>query len=142
MWTFIKWRKRPPRDEEYRLLRECVANDGGAERKDWEPLALRQYFKMRRHLSCQGNIVLYTCDEKHPRLVIPAALRRAVLANLHAGTRAGTQCYAGRGSHLLAAEVEQKRRQCAVCDTPRPLQPRRDPLAHPAPAVPIPAGGG
>ncbi|KAG0716385.1 hypothetical protein GWK47_009843 [Chionoecetes opilio] len=52
------------RDEEYRLLRECVANDGWAERKDWEPLALRQYFKMRRHLSCQGNIVLYTCDEK------------------------------------------------------------------------------
>ncbi|KAG0701664.1 hypothetical protein GWK47_025261 [Chionoecetes opilio] len=54
------------RDEEYRLLRECVANDGWAERKDWEPLALRQYFKMRRHLSCQGTSSLH-CDEKTPR---------------------------------------------------------------------------
>ncbi|KAK8378646.1 hypothetical protein O3P69_009382 [Scylla paramamosain] len=63
-------------DEEYRLLRECVANDGWAERKDWEPPALRPYFRMRRHLSSQGSVVLYTCDEKHPRLVVPAALRR------------------------------------------------------------------
>ncbi|KAK8407623.1 hypothetical protein O3P69_002280 [Scylla paramamosain] len=102
-------------DEEYRLLRECVANDGWAERKDWEPPALRPYFRMRRHLSSQGSVVLYTCDEKHPRLVVPAALRRTVLANLHAG-------HQGRDSMLrrarqsvywpgIDAEVEQKRRQ-------------------------------
>ncbi|KAG0710423.1 hypothetical protein GWK47_022830 [Chionoecetes opilio] len=128
-------------DEEYRLLRECVANDGWAERKDWEPLALRQYFKMRRHLSCQGNIVLYTCDEKHPRLVIPAALRRAVLANLHAG-------HQGRDSMLrrarqsvywpgIDAEVEQKRRQCAVCDTHAPSSPAETLLPTPPPQYPF-----
>ncbi|KAK8394234.1 hypothetical protein O3P69_006432 [Scylla paramamosain] len=114
-------------DEEYRLLRECVANDGWAERKYWEPPALRPYFRMRRHLSSQGSVVLYTCDEKHPRLVVPAALRRTVLANLHAG-------HQGRDSMLrrvrqsvywpgIDAEVEQKRRQCAVCDTHAPSSP-------------------
>ncbi|KAG0726007.1 Transposon Ty3-I Gag-Pol polyprotein [Chionoecetes opilio] len=129
------------RDEEYRLLRECVANDGWAERKDWEPVALRQYFKIRRHLSCQGNIVLYTCDEKHPRLVIPAALRRAVLANLHAG-------HQGRDSMLrrarqsvywpgIDAEVEQKRRQCAVCDTHAPSSPAETLLPTPPPQYPF-----
>ncbi|XP_063859146.1 uncharacterized protein LOC135100114 [Scylla paramamosain] len=106
------------KDEEYRLLHECVANDGWGERKDAEPAALRPYFRMRRHLSCQGDIVLYTSDERFPPLVIPTALRRTVLANLHAG-------HQGRDSMLrrarqsvycpgIDAEVEQKRRQCQM----------------------------
>ncbi|KAG0718564.1 hypothetical protein GWK47_052212 [Chionoecetes opilio] len=96
---------------------------------------------MRRHLSCQRNIVLYTCDEKHPRLVIPAALRRAVLANLHAG-------HQGRDSMLrrarqsvywpgIDAEVEQKRRQCAVCDTHAPSSPAETLLPTPPPQYPF-----
>ncbi|MPC72586.1 hypothetical protein E2C01_066898 [Portunus trituberculatus] len=71
------------RDEEYRLVRECVANKGWAERKDQEPLSLGQYFRMLHNLSCQGGMVLYILDEKHSQLVVPAALRRAVLVNLH-----------------------------------------------------------
>ncbi|KAG0713207.1 hypothetical protein GWK47_016721 [Chionoecetes opilio] len=39
------------RDEGYRLLRECVANDGWAERKDWERSPSASFFKMRAHLS-------------------------------------------------------------------------------------------
>ncbi|KAK8388676.1 hypothetical protein O3P69_020573 [Scylla paramamosain] len=75
------------------VLHECVANDAWGEQKDAEPAALRPYFRMRRHLSCQGDIVLYTSDERFPRLVILTALRRTVLANLHAGkdtARSGT----------------------------------------------------
>lgn len=100
------------KDDEYRLLHECVANDGWGERKDAEPATLRPYFGMWRHLSCQGDIVLYTSDERFPRLVIPTALRRTVPANLHAG-------HQGRDSMLrrarqsvywpgIDAEVEQK----------------------------------
>uniref|UniRef100_A0A0P4VNI8 Reverse transcriptase n=1 Tax=Scylla olivacea TaxID=85551 RepID=A0A0P4VNI8_SCYOL len=40
------------RDEDYRLLHECVANNGWGEQKDSEPPSLRPYFRMRRHLSC------------------------------------------------------------------------------------------
>ncbi|KAG0723365.1 hypothetical protein GWK47_042841 [Chionoecetes opilio] len=54
------------------------------------------------------------------------------------GTKAGTQCYAGRGKSVywpgIDAEVEQKRRQCAVCDTHAPSSPQK-PSAHPPPAV-------
>ncbi|KAG0720683.1 hypothetical protein GWK47_048031 [Chionoecetes opilio] len=72
VWTFIKWRKGPARDEEYRLLRECVANDGGLNERTGSrsPSASTQDAAPP---SCQGKIVLYTCDEKHPRLIIPAA---------------------------------------------------------------------
>ena len=111
------------RDEEYRLLRECVANKGWAECKDWEPLALRQYFRMRRHLFCQGSIVLYTCDEKHPRLVVLAAL-------WHRPEQSGY--WPG-----IDAEVEQKRRQCAVCDTHAPSSPAVTLLPTPPPQYPF-----
>ncbi|XP_045130529.1 uncharacterized protein K02A2.6-like [Portunus trituberculatus] len=129
------------RDEEYRLLHECMANDGWGERKDAEPAALRPYFRMRRHLSCQGSIVLYTSDERFPRLVIPAALRRTVLANLHVG-------HQGRDSMLrkarqsvywpgIDAEVEQKRRQCQVCEMHTPSQPAEPLLPTPPPQFPF-----
>lgn len=42
-------------DEKYRLLQECVANNGWAEPKDQKCLTLRRYFRMRRHLSCLGE---------------------------------------------------------------------------------------
>ena len=111
------------KDEEYQLLHECVANIGWSERKDSEPAALRPYFRMRRHLSCQED----ASDEKFPRLVIPTTLRRTVLNNLHAG-------HQGRDSMLrrarqsvywpgIDAEVDQKRRQCQVCETHSPSQP-------------------
>ncbi|XP_045132259.1 uncharacterized protein K02A2.6-like [Portunus trituberculatus] len=87
------------RDEEYRLLHECVANDG------W------------------------------------AALRRTVLANLHAG-------HQGRDSMLrrarqsvywpgIDAEVEQKRRQCQVCEMHTPSQPAEPLLPTPPPQLPF-----
>lgn len=80
-------------DEEYQLLHECVANNGWADRKNLEPCTLQPYFRMRRHLSCQGDLVIYTCDERAPRLVIPASLRRTVLTNLHAGSaEPGNSC--------------------------------------------------
>ncbi|XP_063852409.1 uncharacterized protein K02A2.6-like [Scylla paramamosain] len=96
---------------------------------------------MRRHLSCQGDIVLYTSDEKFPRLVIPTALRRTVLANLHAG-------HQGRDSMLrrarqsvywpgIDAEVEQKRRQCQMCETHAPSQPAEPLLPTPPPQFPF-----
>ncbi|ROT84068.1 hypothetical protein C7M84_022732 [Penaeus vannamei] len=47
------------KDDEYQLLHECVSNEGWTDRKDMEPLALRPYFRMRRHLSCQGNLIVH-----------------------------------------------------------------------------------
>jgi len=129
--------------EEYRLLHECVSNEGWTDRKDMEPLALRPYFRMRRHLSCQGNLILYTNDEKQPRLVIPMALRRTVLSNLHAGHqgRDSMLCRACQSVYWpgIDAEVEQKRRQCQVCETCL-FQPSRNAHANTIPPVPISAG--
>jgi len=129
------------KDEEYRLLHECVSNEGWTDRKDMEPLPLRPFFRMRRHLSCQGNLILYTNDEKQPRLVIPMALRRTVLTNLHAG-------HQGRDSMLrrarqsvywpgIDAEVEQKRRQCQVCETCAPSNPVETLMPTPSPQYPF-----
>ncbi|MPC55956.1 uncharacterized protein E2C01_049904 [Portunus trituberculatus] len=128
-------------DEEYQLLRECVANGGWAKRKDQEPLPLHQYFRMRHNLSCQGCVVLYTLDEKHPQLVVPAALRTAVLANLHAGhqgrdlmlRRARQSVY----SSGIDAEMEQKKRQCEVCDTYAPSSPMETLLPTQPPQYPF-----
>jgi len=83
-------------DDNYKLLHGRVAAGDWADRKEDKPLALYAFYKMRRHLSCQGDIILYANDEGHLRVVIPTALRRAVLANLHAG-------HQGRGSMLRRA---------------------------------------
>ncbi|KAK4301581.1 hypothetical protein Pmani_026359 [Petrolisthes manimaculis] len=104
------------RDEEYQLLHECVASNGWADRKDLEPGTLQPYFRMRRHLSCQGDLVIYTCDERAPCLVFPASLRRTVLNNLHAGHQSRDSMLRRARQSVywpgIDAEVEQKRRQC------------------------------
>ncbi|XP_063881687.1 uncharacterized protein K02A2.6-like [Scylla paramamosain] len=84
---------------------------------------------------------MYTSDERFPRLVIPTALRCTVLNNLHAG-------HQGRDSMLrrarqsvywssIDAEVEQKRRQCQVCETHAPSQPAEPLLTIPPPQYPL-----
>ena len=78
-------------DEEYRLLRECVANDSWAQHKDWEPLAL-QDASARGASSCTP-VTRNTCSWSYLRPLGVQSSRTFMW-----GTRAGTQCYAGRGN--------------------------------------------
>ncbi|XP_063608773.1 uncharacterized protein K02A2.6-like [Penaeus indicus] len=57
------------------------------------------------------------------RLVIPASLRHTILNNLHAG-------HQGRDSML---QVEQKCRQCQICEVHAPSQPKEELIPTPPP---------
>ncbi|KAG0728901.1 hypothetical protein GWK47_031493 [Chionoecetes opilio] len=90
------------RDEEYRLLRECEPMTAGRNERTGTA-RLRQYSRCGATSPAKGTSS-FTPVTRNTRLVIPAALRRAVLANLHAGTRAGLYAKQGEAVSLLARD--------------------------------------
>ncbi|MPC45920.1 hypothetical protein E2C01_039626 [Portunus trituberculatus] len=72
-------------DEDYILLHGHVAASDWTAHKDEELLPLHPYYWMRQHLSCCGDIIMYTTDEGHLHVVVPTGLLCVVLFNLHSG---------------------------------------------------------
>lgn len=125
------------RDDNYKLLHVCMATGDWADQKEDKPPALHPYYKIRSHLSCQGDIILYA-KEGHLQVVIPAALQHAVLANLHTGHQ-GRDSMLGKLYTGYDSKVEQKQQQCQICKT---ITPSRTPLAHANSRIPLSAGRG
>ncbi|XP_045101329.1 uncharacterized protein LOC123498232 [Portunus trituberculatus] len=99
------------RDEEYRLLHECVANDGWGERKDAEPAALRP--RPQTHRARQS-------PRRSSRQRLNASQSQAV-------------CILARHRRRSGA----KRRQCQVCEMHTPSQPAEPLLPTPPPQFPF-----
>lgn len=125
------------RDDSYKLLPVCMATGDWADQKEDKPPALHPYYKIRSHLSCQGDIILYA-KEGHLQVVIPAALQHAVLANLHTSHQ-GRDSMLGKLYTGYDSEVEQKQQQCQICKT---ITPSQAPLAHANFRIPLSAGSG
>ena len=70
-------RDQAKRDGTYIQLKERILN-GFPDHKNQLPEALRQYWQVRQGLSIEDDLILYGC-----RLLIPAAMRKKILAHLH-----------------------------------------------------------
>lgn len=122
-------------DEDYRLLHSRVCAGDWAAKKNEKPLPLPPYYRMRRHLSRDRNIVLYAIDEEHLRVVIPVVLRRSVLANLHLGHQGWDSMLHGAKQSVywpgIGAEVCQVFNVNALSNPAEPL------LSTPSPYYPF-----
>lgn len=118
-------------DDEYVSLRTAV-EEGFPSEKTNLPIGLRPYWPYRGQLSVDGDVLLMGA-----RLVIPASLRRDVLAELHAShqgidktKRRGRQSVFWPG---LNNDIENTVRTCRPCRENLPSQ-RKEPLMDdPAP---------
>ncbi|XP_030578829.1 uncharacterized protein K02A2.6-like [Archocentrus centrarchus] len=108
-------------------------------RNGWPPKTrlsphLHRYYSARAHLSETDGLVLY-----QDRLVIPAAQRAEVLADLHKGHQGLTRCRARARMAVwwpsISAEIKQTVSSCKFCIENKPTQ-RREPLL----TTPLPEG--
>ena len=107
-------------DREYQALLDLVLT-GFPRRLRNLPAQFRPYWTVRHHLSVDNGLVL-----KGQRLVIPSALRRSVLDDLHASHQGMTRTKQ-RARQLvfwpqLTTDIENVVRSCAACRERAPSQ--------------------
>merc|ERR1712016_462122 len=80
-----------------------IIKDNEIDDKDKWSRNVAEFYPVRSHLSCQGNVVFYK-----DRIVIPTSLRSLVLNNLHSG-------HSGVSSMMMrAADLSQDSHSCLV----------------------------
>ncbi|KAG0715637.1 hypothetical protein GWK47_011477 [Chionoecetes opilio] len=142
LWTFIKWRKRL-HGTGVPALAGMRTNDGWAERKDWEPLALRQYFKMRRAPSPAKGTSSFTPVTRNPaagHTCGPEGVQSSRTFMRAPGQGLKGVLRRARESVPLAPGLTRRwSKEAPMCGMryARPLQPRRNPLPTPPPQYPF-----
>ncbi|XP_050709713.1 uncharacterized protein LOC126994436 [Eriocheir sinensis] len=122
-------------DEAYTRLLDCVRNGFPSHRYDLHP-SLLPYWKLRDELYCDGDLVLYG-----PRVVVPATLRRSVLARLHDSHR-GAEATKRRAQQTvfwpgINSDITNVVRACDACQTMLPSQQKEPYLNDDRPTRPF-----
>ncbi|XP_064098515.1 uncharacterized protein LOC135209691 [Macrobrachium nipponense] len=80
-WNSVK--KAAESDVEYQLLKSMVAAGSWPVSRNLVDSSIKPYFNVRDRLGIVDELVVYSYDEGHIRLVIPVSLRDRVVSNLH-----------------------------------------------------------
>ena len=82
-------RKAAEKDEQYQLLLEKVKHNTFAATQNAENQLIQPFFNVKDRLSISDDLLMY-CYQSNPyRLVIPLALRRDIIENLHIANQGG-----------------------------------------------------
>ena len=113
-------------DPDYQLLIAKVTAGDWHPHRAQELTCLRQFYGVRDRLAVSQGLVTYTYEQGSVRLVIPAALRQRVAANLHAGhqgldgmLRRARQAVYWPG---MEGDLQHQRDTCAICNVHSPSQ--------------------
>ena len=128
-------RKAAADDPEYTLLLQFVRNGFPTDRYAL-PNVLRPYWKLREALYCDEDLLLYGA-----RVLVPAALRRRVLARLHDSHR-GVEATKRRARQAvywpgIDADIASTVRACGPCQVMQPSQQQEPRLCDDNPARPF-----
>lgn len=128
-------------DPVYQMLAAKVTAGDWHTHKSQEVASLRPFYGVRDRLAVMDDIVTYTYEQGHVRLVIPEALRQQVAANLHAShqglesmLRRARQCVYWPG---IEGDLQHHRSTCTACETAAPSQPAETMIATPPPEYPF-----
>ena len=88
---------------------------------------MRLYFNVRDRLGTTGEIVTYSFDNNHLRLVILESLRKHLPAKLHAGHQ-GLDSMLRRARQTIywprmEGDLQHERDRCETCEIHAPAQP-------------------
>lgn len=122
-------------DQSMRQLIEVIEN-GFPENRNALPDDLRPYFQFREHLTSFDGVILY-----HDRIIIPRALRAAVLQALHSAHQGVSQmCSRAESSFFwpgMTPAITELRTRCTECNRMAPSQPNAPPTPPRTPAYPF-----
>lgn len=122
-------------DEEYQLVCQHVATGFPANRNLMDP-RVRNFWSVRNRLSLTGSILMM--DD---RLVIPKALRRRIVNNLHSAHQ-GITSMLNRASQSLywpgmVADIRNRRLNCERCNELASSQPKEPIILTDPPVYPF-----
>ena len=128
-------------DPVYQLLVAKVLSGDWHSQKAQEVACLRQYYNVRERLAMAGDLLTYTFDQGHVRLIIPDGLRQQVAASLHAGHQ-GLDSMLRRARHSvywpgMEGDLQHHRASCTSCDVHSPSLPAEAMELTPPPDYPF-----
>lgn len=128
-------------DPVYQSLLAKVRSDDWHTHKAQEPPCMRPFFKVRDRLSVVEDIVTYTFDQGHVRLVIPESLRQKVAAHLHSGHQ-GLDSMLRRARQSvywpgMEGDLQYHRSSCTGCERHAPSLPPEPLVLTPPPDYPF-----
>lgn len=102
---------------------------------------LRPFYQVRDRLSVLDDLVTYSFDDGHIRLVVPGCLRRKVAEHLHAGHQ-GVDSMLRRARQTvywpgMEADLRHHRASCTNCEEHAPSQPAEPLVMTPPPDYPF-----
>ncbi|XP_076050210.1 uncharacterized protein LOC143030874 [Oratosquilla oratoria] len=128
-------------DPDYQLLIAKVTAGDWHPQRAQELTCLRQFYGVRDRLAVSQGLVTYTYEQGAVRLVVPAALRHRVAANLHAShqgldgmLRRARQAVYWPG---MEGDLQHHRDTCASCNTHSPSQAAEPLTLTPPPQYPF-----
>ena len=110
-WERVKMQSK--RDQTTTLLTNAIHNGFPTYKRDM-PDATKKYWDYRDHLSSFDNVVLYM-----DRIVIPVALRRRIIDNLHSAHQGVSGMFSRAQASVfwpgISAYIEDARQNCGIC---------------------------
>ncbi|XP_064100950.1 uncharacterized protein K02A2.6-like [Macrobrachium nipponense] len=138
-WNSVK--KAAESDVEYQLLKSMVAAGSWPVSRNLVVSSIKPYFNVRDRLGIVDELVVYSYDEGHVRLVIPVSLRDRVVSNLHSGHQSSDSMIRRARQALywpgMEGQLKLKRMQCRTCDVIAPSQQKEPLLPTPPPEYPF-----
>ena len=123
------------KDDEYQQLKRMIL-EGFPDHRGQLPDGCKQYWQARYHLTLDNDLIVYGC-----RLLIPAALRKGVLAQLHKAHQGIVQTKERARLSIywpgINNDIENMIAACVVCQDHLPSQCKEPMVAKPRPARPF-----
>ena len=123
------------RDEAMCLLADSIRNGFPNSRMDL-PEIIRGFWEARESLRCSDGVILYK-----DRIVIPSALRKQIVDNLHSAHQGVSSIYLRAQTIVywpsLTSDLEEARNACRSCHRNAPSQAKLPPTAPEIPTTPF-----
>ena len=135
--TWDRVREATASNPDMHLLTELI-EDGMPETRSEMPVSIRQFHQYRHELSTTNGVAIYK-----DRIIIPPALRHAVLAALHAAHQGVSMMTARAEISIfwpgMTEDIAKVRNECGHCHRMSPSQPAAPPTRPILPVYPFQA---
>lgn len=122
-------------DEEYQQLKQVILQ-GFPDHRGQLPDGCKQYWQARHHLTLDNDLIVYGC-----RLLIPAALRRGILTQLHKAHQGIVRTKERARLSLywpgIDNDIENTIATCVACQDHLPSQCKEPMITKPRPTRPF-----
>ena len=128
-------------DQKYQMLLEKVNTGTFATTQVCENPEIREFFNVKDRLSVIDGLLLYTFEDKQPRIVIPTKLRPSILDHLHKANQGSTSMIGRARAAVywprIDEDIQQFYKNCQDCREHAPSYQKEHMQTTPPPEFPM-----